>query len=178
MVGHVAYTLQLTGICVRYSPSQPHHPLQECELASGYQHLHGMLNSMGPPPTYPLSSQELSTHWPLHSSFPSAAPHMHIPTTPPPMPTALQEFDLSDGNPHPRDTHWRGPAPPGSFSLPNTYAQRTRLTPLAVPEPGAGGSGAAAGAGPNPLRQLLAPLRREEYYGVEMELDYGREWPR
>ncbi len=90
----------------------------------------------------------------------------------------LQEFDLSNGNPHPRDTHWSGPAPPGSFSLPNTYAQRTRLTPLEVPEPGAGGSGAAAGAGPNPLRQLLAPLRREEYYGVEMELDYGREWPR
>ncbi|PNW76578.1 hypothetical protein CHLRE_11g467708v5 [Chlamydomonas reinhardtii] len=84
------------------------------------------------------------------------------------------EFDPA--GPHPADTYWKGPAPEGSFTLPNAVAQRTRLTPLRVPEAGAGG-GAAAGNN-NPLARLLAPFPREEYYAVEMDLHYGRELPR
>ncbi|GFR45033.1 hypothetical protein Agub_g6400 [Astrephomene gubernaculifera] len=67
--------------------------------------------------------------------------------------------------------YWRGPAPAGSFTIGNKYAQRTRLTPLRVPELGATGPR-------NPLERILSPFPKEEYYAVEMDLNYGREWPR
>ncbi|KAG2432241.1 hypothetical protein HXX76_009160 [Chlamydomonas incerta] len=79
--------------------------------------------------------------------------------------------ELDPAGPHPADTYWKGPAPDGSFTLPNAIAQRTRLTPLRVPESGAGG-------GTNPLARLMSPFPREEYYAVEMDLHYGRELPR
>ncbi|EFJ51176.1 hypothetical protein VOLCADRAFT_103554 [Volvox carteri f. nagariensis] len=79
------------------------------------------------------------------------------------------EFDPTFS--HPKESYWRGPAPEGSFTVGNTYAQRTRLTPLRVPELGATGPR-------NPLARVLSPFSKEEYYAVEMDLDYGREWPR
>ncbi|KAG2446979.1 hypothetical protein HYH02_008133 [Chlamydomonas schloesseri] len=82
------------------------------------------------------------------------------------------EFDPL--GPHPADTYWKGPAPDGSFTLPNAVAQRTRLTPLRVPEAGAGGGGGSN----NPLARLMSPFPREEYYAVEMDLHYARELPR
>ncbi|GLC35102.1 hypothetical protein PLESTM_000279700 [Pleodorina starrii] len=71
----------------------------------------------------------------------------------------------------PKNEYWRGPAPEGSFMVGNSYAQRTRLTPLRVPEPGATGPS-------NPLARILSPFSKEEYYAVEMDLNYGRDWPR
>ncbi|GLI70671.1 hypothetical protein VaNZ11_015610 [Volvox africanus] len=79
------------------------------------------------------------------------------------------EFDPTIS--HPKDSYWRGPAPEGSFMVGNKYAQRTRLTPLRVPELGDSGPW-------NPLARILSPFSKEDYYAVEMDLDYGREWPR
>ncbi|KXZ43080.1 hypothetical protein GPECTOR_104g86 [Gonium pectorale] len=80
------------------------------------------------------------------------------------------EFDPAGG--HVEDRYWSEPAPEGSFMVGNAIAQRTRLTPLRVPESGAGSPSE------NPLARVLSPFPREEYYAVEMDLNYGREWPR
>ncbi|PNH06666.1 hypothetical protein TSOC_006937 [Tetrabaena socialis] len=78
------------------------------------------------------------------------------------------EFDPA--SPHPTNTYWSGPEPPGSFRTGNAIAQRTRLTPLRVPELGA--------AGPrNPLDRILSPFPREEYYpsgASDLERGQGR----
>ncbi|KAG2501391.1 hypothetical protein HYH03_001179 [Edaphochlamys debaryana] len=71
----------------------------------------------------------------------------------------------------PPKSYWNGPQPEGSFFLGNKIAQRTRLTPLRVPELGATGP-------QNPFQRLMSPFPQEEYYAVEMEMNYGKEWPR
>lgn len=71
--------------------------------------------------------------------------------------------DLEQPNvPEPADPAYWKQGPPGSFKVSNPHATNTRLTPIHID---------------TPKSKVPFPFNSEEYYAVEIERNYSKEWP-